>query len=380
MKNICILGSTGSIGISSLEVISGHPDRFRTLCLTANSSVDKLSEQVRQHRPEAVALLDPAAAARLKAMVNGSTTVHSGPEGLLELVRRPDVDLVIGALVGFAGLAPTLEALRLGKTVALANKETLVVAGELMTELARKHGAKIVPVDSEHSAILQCLAGEEASSVRRLILTASGGPFLDLDPSEFAAVTVEGALRHPTWKMGRKVTIDSATMMNKGLEVIEAHWLFGLPADRIEVLIHPQSVIHSMVEFVDGSVKAQLGVPDMRIPIQYALTHPGRSEAGRRGLDLSAMADMTFRKPDPEKFRCLGLAYRALEAGGSAPVVLNAANEVGVDLFLRGRLRFDRIPAIIEEALDHVPARAVPSLGDIVATDAETRSYLNKYQ
>ncbi len=380
MKNICILGSTGSIGVSSLEVISGHPDRFRALCLTANTSVDKLSEQVRAHRPDAVALLDPASAARLKAMVNGSMKVHSGTEGLIELVRRPDVDIVIGALVGFAGLAPTLEAIRLGKTVALANKETLVVAGELMTDLARKHGAKIVPVDSEHSAVLQCLAGEDAASVRRLILTASGGPFLDLDAGEFSNVTVERALRHPTWTMGKKVTIDSATMMNKGLEVIEAHWLFGLPADRIEVLIHPQSVIHSMVEFVDGSVKAQLGLPDMKIPIQYALTHPGRSEAGRRGLDLSAMADMTFRKPDPGKFRCLGLAYRALGAGGSAPVVLNAANEVAVDLFLRGRIGFDTIPALIEEALDRFPARAVPSLGDIIATDTETRSYLNKYQ
>jgi 1-deoxy-D-xylulose-5-phosphate reductoisomerase len=379
MKNICILGSTGSIGISSLEVISGFPDRFRPVCLTANRNIDALADQVRRYRPEAVAVLDPAAAAIFRTRMNGAVNVHAGTEGLLQLVRRPDVDMVIGSMVGFAGLAPTVEALTLGKTVALANKETLVAAGELMTELARKHGAKLIPIDSEHSAILQCLAGEDPASVRRLILTASGGPFLDLDASEFPKVRVEDALRHPTWKMGRKITVDSATMMNKGLEVIEARWLFGLPAERIEVLIHPQSVIHSMVEFVDGSVKAQLGVPDMKIPIQYALTHPDRSQSSWRRLDFSAMADMTFRKPDTKKFRCLALAYRALEAGGSAPVVLNAANEVGVDLFLRGRLTFDRIPALIEEALDHLPARPVPSLGAIVETDAAARSYLRKY-
>jgi 1-deoxy-D-xylulose-5-phosphate reductoisomerase len=286
---------------------------------------------------------------------------------------------VIGSMVGFAGLAPTIEALSLGKTVALANKETLVVAGELMTALARKHGAKLVPIDSEHSAILQCLAGEDTTSVRRLILTASGGPFLDLDASQFSKITVADALRHPTWKMGKKITVDSATLMNKGLEVIEAHWLFGLPADRIEVVIHPQSIIHSMVEFVDGSVKAQMGVPDMKIPIQYALTHPDRSASTWSRLDLGAMADMTFRKPDTNKFRCLALAYRALEAGGSAPVTLNAANEVAVALFLDGKLGFDVIPAFIEGALDRFPARAVPSLGDIVAADAETRSYLTQH-
>ncbi len=379
MKNICILGSTGSIGVSSLEVIEGFPDRFKPVCLTANSNVDVLCDQVRKHKPAAVAILDPAAAALFQSRMNGAVKVYHGADGLLELVRRPDVDIVIGSMVGFAGLAPTIEALRLGKTVALANKETLVVAGELMTELARKHGAKLVPIDSEHSAILQCLAGEDPASVRKLILTASGGPFLDLDAAEFSQVTVDAALRHPTWKMGRKITIDSATLMNKGLEVIEARWLFGLDADRIEVLIHPQSVIHSMVEFIDGSVKAQLGVPDMKLPIQYALTHPERTTASWKRLDFSNLADMTFRKPDTKKFKCLDLAYRALRAGGSAPVVLNAANEVGVDLFLRGRLTFDRIPTLIEEALDRFPARPVPSLGDIFETDAATRTYLTKY-
>jgi 1-deoxy-D-xylulose-5-phosphate reductoisomerase len=379
LKNICILGSTGSIGVSSLEVISGFPDRFRPVCLTANSNVDLLAGQVRKYRPDAVAVLDRAAAERFRSSMNGSVKVYSGTEGLLELVRRPDIDIVIGSMVGFAGLAPTVEALSLGKTVALANKETLVVAGELMTALARKHGAKLVPIDSEHSAILQCLAGEDTTSVRRLILTASGGPFLDLDASQFSKITVADALRHPTWKMGKKITVDSATLMNKGLEVIEAHWLFGLPADRIEVVIHPQSIIHSMVEFVDGSVKAQMGVPDMKIPIQYALTHPDRSASTWSRLDLGAMADMTFRKPDTNKFRCLALAYRALEAGGSAPVTLNAANEVAVALFLDGKLGFDVIPAFIEDALDRFPARAVPSLGDIVAADAETRSYLTQH-
>jgi len=376
MKNICILGSTGSIGVSSLEVISGFPGRFRPVCLTAHRNTGLLAEQVRKFRPEAVAVLDAACADRFRSEMNGTVKVYSGTEGLLELVRREDVDIVIGSMVGFAGLAPTIEALRLGKTVALANKETLVVAGELMTALARKHGAKLVPIDSEHSAILQCLAGEDPASIRRLILTASGGPFLDLDASKFSAITVDDALRHPTWKMGRKITVDSATLMNKGLEVIEAHWLFGLPADRIEVVIHPQSIIHSMVEFVDGSVKAQMGMPDMKLPIQYALTHPDRSASAWGRLDLSAMADMTFRPPDRGKFRCLGLAYRALEAGGSAPVTMNAANEVAVARFLDGRLGFDRIPAMIETALDRFPARAVPSLGDIVAADDETRTYL----
>jgi 1-deoxy-D-xylulose-5-phosphate reductoisomerase len=379
MKNICILGSTGSIGVSSLEVISGFPDRFRPVGLTANSNTDTLCEQVRKYRPEAVAVLDPASADRFRATMNGAVKVYSGKEGLLDLVRRPDVDIVIGSMVGFAGLAPTIEALKLGKTVALANKETLVVAGELMTALAKKHGAKIIPIDSEHSAILQCLAGEDPASIQRLILTASGGPFLDLDAREFSKVTVEDALRHPTWKMGRKITVDSATLMNKGLEVIEAHWLFGLPPGRIEVLIHPQSIVHSMVEFVDGSVKAQMGVPDMKIPIQYALTHPARSGSPWQRLDFSKLADMTFRKPDTAKFSCLALAYRALGAGGSAPVTMNAANEVAVHLFLHGRLGFDRIPSLIEEALDRFPARPVPGLADIVAADAETRAYLRKY-
>jgi len=379
MKNVCILGSTGSIGVNSLEVISGLGDRFRPLCLTANRNVDLLSEQVRTHRPEAVALLDPAAAVDFRARMNGAVEVLTGAEGLLEIVRRENVDIVIGSMVGFAGLAPTIEAVKLGKTVALANKETLVVAGELITRLAAERGATIIPIDSEHSAILQCLAGEDPATVRRLILTASGGPFLDRDPREFSKVTEEDALRHPTWRMGKKVTIDSATLMNKGLEVIEAHWLFGLDADRIEVLVHPQSVIHSMVEFVDGSVKAQLGVPDMKVPIQYALTWPRRAVSDWARLDFSRLTEMTFRSPDVKKFRCLPLAYRALRAGGTSGAVLNAANEVAVDLFLRGRLGFGRIPDLIEDALDRFPAGPAADFGTIVETDRRTRSYLDRY-
>jgi 1-deoxy-D-xylulose-5-phosphate reductoisomerase len=379
MKNICILGSTGSIGVNSLEVISGLGDRFRPVCLTANRNVDLLIDQVRLHKPEAVAVLDRSAAADFRNRMNGTVEVLTGPEGLLEIVRREDVDLVIGSMVGFSGLAPTLEAVKLGKTVALANKETLVVAGELLTRLASERGAKIVPIDSEHSAILQCLAGEDPAAVRRLILTASGGPFLDVPAARFGDVTVGQALRHPTWNMGKKITIDSATLMNKGLEVIEARWLFGLDADRIGVLVHPQSIIHSMVEFVDGSVKAQLGIPDMKLPIQIALTWPERTCSAWERLDVSRLNGMTFREPDVEKFRCLPLAYRALRAGGTSPAVLNAANEVAVDLFLRERLGFDRIPEVIEDALDRIPPEPARELAAVVDADRRTRAYLEKY-
>jgi 1-deoxy-D-xylulose-5-phosphate reductoisomerase len=376
-KNVCILGSTGSIGVSSLEVIDRFPGRFRPACLTANRNVDVLHEQVQKHRPDAVALLDGDAASHFRERVNGQVRVLSGERGLIELAGGDDIDIVIASMVGFAGLRPTVAALEKGKTVALANKETLVVAGGLMTSLAGKHGARLLPVDSEHSAVLQCLVGEEPSSVSKLILTASGGPFLHLDRAEFANIRVEDALRHPTWKMGRKITVDSATMMNKGLEVIEAHWLFNLPPERIEVLIHPQSVIHSMVEFADGSVKAQMGVPDMKLPIQYALTYPERPASSWKRLDFSALSEMTFMQPDMEKFRCLKLAYEALKEGGTAPVVLNAANEVAVGAFLAGRLGFDMIPATIERALSHFPTRAAETLEEIVGADIETRSFLS---
>jgi 1-deoxy-D-xylulose-5-phosphate reductoisomerase len=373
MKTICILGSTGSIGQSSLEVIANFPDRFRVAYLTANNNVDLLREQIARFRPDAVAVLDTRAAAGLAERMNGSMPVLSGEEGLVDLATRPEVDIVISALVGFAGLRPTVEAIRCGKTIALANKETLVVAGEIITGLLREHGSTLIPIDSEHSAILQCLAGERREDVARLILTASGGPFLNLGKEEFSSVTVASALKHPNWKMGSKITIDSATMMNKGLEVIEAHWLFGLPPERIEVLVHPQSIIHSMVEFIDGSVKAQLGMPDMKIPIQYALTHPDRAVSLFPRVDFARLRELQFFPPDPEKFECLRLASDALRAGGTAPAVLNAANEVAVALFLDQRITFDRIPVLIRDALERASIVSRPSLDDIIAADAETR-------
>jgi 1-deoxy-D-xylulose-5-phosphate reductoisomerase len=358
MKTICILGSTGSIGQNSLEVIAHFPGEFRPAYLTTNTNTRLLQAQVDRWRPDAVAVLDAGAAAAFRA-------ANPSLEG---------VDIVISSLVGFAGLVPTIEAVKRGTTVALANKETLVVAGELITRLVREHGATLLPIDSEHSAILQCLAGEQDHHVDRLILTASGGPFLNLPKSAFADVTVEQALRHPNWSMGKKITIDSATMMNKGLEIIEAHWLFSLPASRIDVLIHPQSIIHSMVEFIDGSVKAQLGIPDMKIPIQFALTYPERARSTYERVNFAKLGTMTFFEPDTEKFECLGLAYRALTEGGTAPAVLNAANEIAVELFLEGRIGFDQIPLLISAALDRHPVRPLSGLDAIVEADRETRA------
>ena len=374
MKNICILGSTGSIGQNSLEVIANFPGEFRAAYLTTNSNIELLARQVERCRPDAVAILDPGAAATFRKSVNGSVRVLTGEEGLLELVTRPDVDIVISSLVGFAGLVPTVEAIKRGKTVALANKETLVAAGELITRLVREHDARLIPIDSEHSAILQCLAGEQAHQVERLILTASGGPFLHLSKPEFCDVTVERALQHPNWKMGKKITIDSATMMNKGLEIIEAHWLFSLPPEKIDVLIHPQSIIHSMVEFIDGSVKAQLGLPDMKLPIQFALTYPERARSTYARVDFAKLGSMTFLEPDREKFECLGLAYRALKSGGTAPAVLNAANEVAVGLFLENAISFHQIPLLISGALDRHTTRPLTTLEDIIDTDREARA------
>lgn len=378
MKNICILGSTGSIGRSSLEVIARFPDRFRVTCLTANKNIELLEKQIEQFRPQAAAVLDPVAAASLKHSRNGSPTILSGQEGFVEIVSRPDVDIVISSLVGFAGLRPTIEAIKLGKTVALANKEVLVVAGAIITELVAKHHATLLPIDSEHSAILQCLTGEDHKSVARLILTASGGPFLHLDKSEFSSVTVDAALKHPKWKMGNKITIDSATLMNKGLEVIEAHWLFGLPPEKITVLIHPQSIIHSMVEFVDGSIKAQLGIPDMKMPIQFALTYPERVGPSYNRLDFTEIGEMTFQSPDTHKFECLDLAYDALRRGGTAPAILNAANEIAVEQFLCEKIKFHHIPLLIREAMESVPATEHPSLEDIISADRAAREFVRE--
>lgn len=375
-RNIAILGSTGSIGQSSLEVMRNFPGQFRPAYLATNTNIELLQKQIIEFKPKGVAVLDRSRASALRAAVAGHIEILSGNEGLEEIVSRDDVDVVISALVGFAGLKPTIAAITRGKTIALANKETLVVAGELMTSLIKECGAQLIPVDSEHSAILQCLLGEDPDQIARLILTASGGPFLNTPREAFSSITVEAALNHPNWKMGNKITIDSATLMNKGLEVIEAHWLFDLPPERIEVVIHPQSIIHSMVEFVDGSVKAQMGLPDMKLPIQFALTYPRRSPMDGARIDFPKLRSMTFFEPDRAKFRCLQLAFDALSLGGTAPTVLNAANEVAVGAFLKGRIRFDRIPAIIDRALSEHSIRLSPGLQDIVEADRHTRSFV----
>jgi 1-deoxy-D-xylulose-5-phosphate reductoisomerase len=374
MKNIAILGSTGSIGRNCLEVVSNFPDEFRVTHLVTNRNVELLLEQWKRFRPRAVGLLEDMAAAKLRAMTNGSVEVLSGEAGILDMMSRDDVDIVVSSFVGFAGLKPTIRALECGKAVALANKETLVVAGELMMNLVKERNLPLIPIDSEHSAIFQCLLGERRENVSRLILTASGGPFLNTEKIALDRVTVREALNHPKWKMGNKITIDSATLMNKGLEVVEAHWLFGLPPENIEVVIHPQSIVHSMVEFVDGSVKAQMSVPDMRIPIQFALTYPDRVPSSFPRLDFSKLSEMTFIKPDRSKFECLGLAYEALRTGGTATTVLNAANEVAVDSFLQNRIKFSQIPKLIERALSLHHTIAQPCLDEIIQVDQETRT------
>lgn len=373
MKNIAILGSTGSIGKNCLEVIANFPDEFRVTHLTTNRNIELLWEQTKRFQPRRVAVLDEDAAAKLRTMTNGSIEVLSGEGGLLDAVTQENVDIVVSSLVGFAGLKPTIGALESGKAVALANKETLVVAGELIMSLVKERNLTLIPVDSEHSAILQCLLGERKENISKLILTASGGPFLNTEKAALENVTVGEALKHPNWKMGNKITIDSATLMNKGLEMIEAHWLFGLPPEKIEVVIHPQSIVHSMVEFVDGSVKAQLGVPDMKIPIQYALTYPNRAASSYTRLDFSKLCEMTFFKPDRSRFQCLDLAYEALHAGGTATAVLNAANEVAVESFLRNKIKFSQIPKLIEKALSLHRAIPRPRLDDIIQVDRETR-------
>ena len=378
VRNIALLGATGSIGQNSLEVLKNFPERFRVTYLTANKNIDLLRKQVTEFQPRGVVVLDEENASAMKKLVDGSVEVLSGEAGLQEVVSRDDVDIVISSLVGFAGLKPTIAAIKQRKTIALANKETLVVAGELIIALVREYGVELIPIDSEHSAILQCLAGEDRSDIARLILTASGGPFLSTPREEFGSITVEHALSHPNWKMGNKITIDSATLMNKGLEVIEAHWLFGLPPQRIEVVIHPQSIIHSMVEFVDGSIKAQLGLPDMKIPIQYALTYPDRLPMNSTRLDFPTLQSMTFFKPDKEKFRSLQLAYDALSLGGTTPAVLNAANEIAVHAFLQRKISFDRIPDIIERSLGNHRLKASPELEEIIETDRQTRDFAER--
>ncbi|HXG04167.1 MAG TPA: 1-deoxy-D-xylulose-5-phosphate reductoisomerase [Candidatus Binatia bacterium] len=381
MKRITVLGATGSIGRRTLELVQSFPDEFSVAGLAARGrDVDLIAELVRKHAPRAVALLDPAAVDRLAERLPAPRPeLLAGPEGLTALARDVEADVVVAALVGAAGLVPTMAAIQAGRTVALANKETLVMAGRLMTAAARERGVALLPVDSEHSAIFQCLAGHNRSEVHRVLLTASGGPFRDLPAHRLEAVTVEEALRHPTWKMGAKITIDSATLMNKGLEVIEARWLFDLAPEQIQVVVHPQSIVHSMVEYIDGSVIAQLGVADMGVPILYALTYPERRPAPAPRLDLTRVGPLTFFEPDVARFPCLALARRALLAGGAAPVVLNAANEVAVAAFLDRRVQFTAIPALIERALSELPFGGCGSIDECVSVDAETRRRVEEW-
>lgn len=375
MKRVTLLGGTGSIGLRALELVSSFPEEFTIAGFGARgSNVELIADLCRKYSPQAVALLDPAAVDRLAALLpSPRPELLTGPDGLVSLTRDVDADIVLSALVGSAGLLPTMAAIQAGRPVALANKETLVMAGSLMTAEARRRGVALLPVDSEHSAIFQCLCGHNRADVQRILLTGSGGPFRELPRAAFASVTVEDALRHPTWKMGPKITIDSATLMNKGLEIIEARWLFDVTPDRVQVVIHPQSIVHSMVEYVDGAVIAQLGVADMGVPILYALAYPERRPTPGARLDLPRVGQLTFFEPDAEKFPCLRLARAALEQGGSAPVVLNAANEVAVAAFLDRRIGFTRIAELIERALDSVAHTEPTAVDDCVVIDAEAR-------
>ena len=381
MRGLVILGSTGSIGENTLDVALRHPDRFRIVGLAARANVDALTRQCLRCRPAYAAMLDLNAAAQLKerlAQACCDTRVLAGPEALVTVATLPEAELVMAAIVGAAGLAPTLAAAAAGKQLLLANKEALVLAGALLIDAARRSGARILPIDSEHNAVFQCLpAGHERGGpppgVTRILLTASGGPFLKMRREDFAAVTPEQAVAHPNWRMGRKISVDSATLMNKGLELIEACHLFGIGADRVSIVIHPQSIVHSLVEFDDGSVLAQLSQPDMRVPIAHALGWPERITSGVESLDLVRVAQLSFEAPDLERFPCLGLAVRAARAGGTAPAVLNAANEVAVGAFLDRSLNFDDIAAVIDSVLQQHQVRPVRSLDDALAADAWAR-------
>jgi 1-deoxy-D-xylulose-5-phosphate reductoisomerase len=373
MKKILLLGSTGSIGVNVLNVVKNFPDKFRITALTVNTRIDLLEPQIKEFSPEVVVVTNTAAGEELKKRINNKCKVYTGVEGLCRIAAETDYDIFVGAMVGSAGLLPTVEAVKRGKRIALANKETLVVAGELITSLAKTYNSEIIPIDSEHSAIFQCIVGEKSSEIEKLILTASGGPFLKKNKEELNRVTVKEALNHPNWSMGNKITIDSASLMNKGLEIIEAQWLFGLHPDKIEVLVHPQSIIHSMVQFIDGSIKAQLGLPDMKLPIQYALTYPERMGNGFERTKLAEIGKLTFEKPDMDKFECLKLAYYAMEQGGTAPCTLNAANEVAVDKFLKGEINFNKIPVLISKALEKIKNYHSPDLKLIFDCDRETR-------
>lgn len=371
-KQIAILGSTGSIGTQALKVIEEHPDLYEAYALTANNQVELLAEQARKFMPAAVVIANEAKYLQLKEMLADlPIQVYAGADALCEIVEAKPIDVVLASMVGYAGLRPTMNAIRAGKAIALANKETLVVAGELINALAQQYKTPILPVDSEHSAIFQCL--EPSNALEKVILTASGGPFRKFTMEQLQHVTKVQALKHPNWEMGAKITIDSATMMNKGFEVIEAKWLFGVRPDQIEVVVHPQSIIHSMVQYEDGAVKAQLGMPDMRLPIQYAFSYPQRIKASFDRLDFSKMTELTFEQPDTNRFRCLALAYEALNRGGNMACIVNAANEVVVSAFLKDRISFLRMSEVIEQSMAKVSFIQTPTYEDYVATDAEAR-------
>lgn len=376
-KHIAILGSTGSIGTQTLDVARAHADKLTVEVLTAGHNSQLLINQAREFKPNAVVIADESKYNEVKwALADLDIKVWTGAKAIEDVVQMNTVDTVVTAMVGYAGLSSTIKAIEAGKNIALANKETLVVAGELITKLVAKHKVSVTPVDSEHSAIFQCLVGEP--DVEKLIITASGGPFRTKSYDELRTVTPQQALKHPNWNMGAKITIDSATMMNKGLEVIEAHWLFGIPYEQIEVTVHPQSIIHSMVQFIDGSVKAQMGLPDMKLPIQYALSYPDRwpSDFGR--INFKSQQPLTFEAPDLDKFRCLALAYEALGKGGNMPAIMNAANEVAVDAFLKGRIGFLDIAETIGKTMQQMPFISQPTYDDYVATDRESREFARK--
>ena len=373
-KHIAILGSTGSIGTQALEVIENHSDYFEVEVLTAQNNAELLIEQAKKFKPNAVVIANEDHYEKVKAtLIPLDIKVFAGENALASVVEMDTIDLVLTALVGFSGLKPTIKAIQSGKNIALANKETLVVAGELITKLAREKGVNIFPVDSEHSAIFQCLVGEFHNPIEKIILTASGGPFRGKRKEELTSIKKEQALRHPNWNMGAKVTIDSATLMNKGLEVIEAKWLFGVKADQIEVVVHPQSIIHSLIQFQDGSVKAQLGLPDMRLPIQFAMTYPERLPSNFPRFDFSKYPSLTFEKPDTETFRNLALSFEALSMAGNMPCVLNAANEVAVAEFLKDRIGFLEMSGVVEQCLKKMSFVKNPVLEDYIQTDKETR-------
>ena len=373
-RQLAILGSTGSIGTQALQVIAEHADLFEVYALTANHNVDLLIEQARRFSPEAVVIADETLYPKLKeALSDLPIKTFAGSDAIAQIVEAQPIDMVLTAMMGYAGLYPTIRAIKAGKAIAMANKETLVVAGELITRLALENRVPIIPVDSEHSAIFQCLAGENDNAIEKIILTASGGPFRTLSAEELKHVTKNEALKHPNWKMGAKITIDSASMMNKGFEVIEAQWLFNVTPDQIEVAVHPQSIVHSMVQFQDGAIKAQLGLPNMKLPIQYAFAYPHRLPSSDPKPRLEHYMSLTFERPDTDRFPLLGYAYEAMRQGGNMPCIMNAANEIVVEAFLHDRIAFTDMPRLIARAMDEVAFVATPTYDDYVATDAEAR-------